>query len=125
MDIAMVNGIPILGHQGQGSITEAVVRDLLQLQGNMLPHQIITLMDMGGPTFAMPDHNDHVHVGFSPQANGTKKGQQLARVLKPDQWKRLIGRIAEIDNPDVPRGPSKYALPAGKKGKHGGGPYGD
>ena len=126
MDIAMVNGIPILGHQGQGSITEAVIQDLLQLQGNMRPHQIISLMDMGGPTFAMPDHNDHIHVGFYPQANGTKKGQQLARVLKPDQWKRLIGRIAKIDNPEVPRGPSKYALPAGKKkGKHGGGPFGD
>ncbi len=122
MDIAMVNGIPILGHQGSGSITESVIRDLLQLQGNMRPHQIISLMEMGGPTFAMPDHNDHIHVGFYPQAGSTKDGKQLARVLKPDQWRRLIGRIAKIDNPEVPRGPSKYALPAGKKGKR---PYSD
>jgi murein DD-endopeptidase MepM/ murein hydrolase activator NlpD len=123
MDIATVNGIPILGHQGSGSITESVVQDLLQLQGNMQPHQIISLMEMGGPTFAMADHNDHIHVGFMPQAGSSKEGKQLARVLKPDQWRRLIGRIAKIDNPEVPRGPSKYALPAGdKKGKR---PYGD
>jgi Transglycosylase SLT domain/Peptidase family M23 len=125
MDIAMVNGIPILGHQGQGTITDSVIRDLLQLQGNMQPHQIISLMEMGGPTFAMPDHNDHIHVGFYPQAGAGKQGKQLARVLKPDQWKRLIGRIAKIDNPEVPRQPSKYALPAGKKNGKGGGSAGD
>ena len=66
MDIAQVNGIPILGNQGRGSITEAVISDLLQLQGNMEPAQIISLMDMGGPTFVMGDHADHIHVGFNP-----------------------------------------------------------
>jgi hypothetical protein len=32
-------------------------------------------------------------------------------VLEAEQWERLIGRIAEIDNPHVPTGPSKFALP--------------
>ena len=53
MDIAEINGIPILGNQGRGSITEAVVQSLLRLQGNMQPHQLITLMDLGGPSFSM------------------------------------------------------------------------
>ena len=39
---------------------------------------------------------------------------QLARMLKPDQWERLIDRLGEIDNPEVPSKPSDAALPAGK-----------
>ena len=111
-DIAQVNGIPILGHQGSGSITEAVIEQLLKLQGNMAPDQIISLMEMGGPTFAMGDHADHIHVGYSPTAT-TGGGKQFVRMLKPQQWERLIGRLGEIENPDIPTGPSKYSLPAG------------
>ena len=47
VDIAQVNGLPILGNQGPGSITEAVIRDLLLLQGTMRPAQIISLMELG------------------------------------------------------------------------------
>jgi hypothetical protein len=114
VDIAQVNGLPILGNQGRGSITEAVVRDLLKLQGTMRPAQIITLMEFGGPTFAMADHDDHIHVGFTPTYGTGKPFDQLAQVLKPDQWQRLIERLGEIDNPEVPSKVSDAALPAGK-----------
>ncbi|MEZ5156569.1 MAG: lytic murein transglycosylase [Solirubrobacterales bacterium] len=114
VDIAAVNGIPILGNQGKGSITEAVINDLLKLQGPMQPAQIISLMEMGGPTFAMADHNDHIHVGYTP--DGTDNGgQPLTGMLKPDQWDKLLDRISELDQPTVPVKPSKYSLPA-KKG---------
>jgi hypothetical protein len=68
VDIAAINGTPILGHQGPGSITDDVVRHLLRLQGLMDPHQIITLMTYPGQdnTLALPDHANHVHVGFRP-----------------------------------------------------------
>jgi hypothetical protein len=114
MDIAMVNDIPILGHQGPGSITEAVIKTLLQLQGTMEPHQIISLMNLGPPTFAMADHADHIHVGYYPEGSAPEKGKQFESLLKPDQWRKLIGRIAEIQNPKVPTSPSKYSLPAKK-----------
>ena len=48
VDISMINGIPILGHQEPGGITEQTVRRLMQLQGTMQPHQIISLLEMGG-----------------------------------------------------------------------------
>ena len=115
IDIAQVNGIPILGNQGQGSITEAVIRDLLMLQGNMEPAQIISLMEIGGPTFAMADHADHIHIGFNPALGDNELGQQFASVLEPKQWQRLIDQIGKIDNPQVPQDPSEYSLPAGKK----------
>ena len=116
VDIAQVNGLPILGNQGPGSITEAVVRDLLKLQGTMRPAQIITLMEFGGPTFAMGDHDDHIHVGFTPTYGAGKPFDQLAQVLKPDQWERLINRLGEIENPEVP-GQALRRLAAGRQAR--------
>jgi Transglycosylase SLT domain/Peptidase family M23 len=116
VDIAMVNGIPILGHQEPGGITEQTVRRLMQLQGTMAPHQIISLLEIGGATMAMGDHNDHIHVGFHPMFGTNKKlGKQAIAVLEPGQWSDLISRLREIENPVVPTKPSRYALPAKKK----------
>ena len=119
VDIAQINGLPVLGNQGPGSITEALVRDVMALQGSAAPDQIISLMDLGANTYAMGDHADHVHVGFQPlYGPGTDTGSgsaRLTQVLKADQWKRLIQRIAEIDNPEVATSPSRYSLPAEKE----------
>ena len=117
-DIAMINGQPVLGNQGPGTLSEALVKDLLTLQGAMKPHQIISLMDYFGAdnTFAMADHDDHVHVGYMP-VSGPSSGsasQQFSEILKPEKWKRLIQRLSEIDNPTVPTSPSDAALPTGK-----------
>ncbi len=118
VDIAMINGQPVLGNQGPGTLAESLVHDVLELQGTMEPDQVISLMDFGGPSFAMADHDDHVHVGYAP-LNGASSDpdKQFVEVLKPDQWKRLIGRISEIDNPKVATSPSRYSLPS-NKGKH-------
>jgi hypothetical protein len=118
VDIAMVNGIPILGHQEPGGITEQAVRRLMQLQGTMAPHQIISLLEIGGATIAMGDHNDHIHVGFHPMFGANKKlGKQALAVLEPGQWSDLISRLREIENPVVPTKPSKYALPVPSRHK--------
>jgi murein DD-endopeptidase MepM/ murein hydrolase activator NlpD len=113
MDIAAINGIPIIGHQGEGSITDITIRRLLTLQGTMKPHQIISLMTFDGAdnTLSLPDHADHIHVGFRPLYGDNKKlGKQLDSVLKPGQWIKLIDRIGAIDNPTVLTQPSKYAI---------------
>ncbi len=114
VDIAKVNGVPILGHQEPGGITEQTVRQLMRLQGTMRPDQVISLFQIGGPTFAMADHADHIHVGFRPLFGvNSKLGRQALAVLKPGQWSDLLARLREIDNPVVPTKPSKYALRAG------------
>jgi hypothetical protein len=116
VDIAKVNGIPILGHQEAGGITEQTVRRLMLLQGTMAPAQIISLLEIGGATFAMADHNDHIHVGFQPMFGANRKlGRAALAVLKPGQWSDLLDRLGEIENPVVPTKPSKYALPADKR----------
>ena len=105
--------LPILGNQGRGSITEAVIQELLKLQGTMAPAQVISLMEMGGPTFAMSDHADHIHVGYTPDGTDSD-GQPLSAMLGPEQWDKLLDRIGELDSPTVPTKPSKYSLPAAK-----------
>ena len=116
VDIALINGIPILGHQEPGGITEVSVRRLMQLQGTMAPAQIISLFDIGGATMSMADHADHIHVGFQPMFGQNRKlGKQALAVLEPGQWSDLIARLREIENPVVPTKPSKYALPVEKK----------
>jgi hypothetical protein len=116
VDIAKVNDIPILGHQEPGGITETAVRRLMTLQGTMQASQIISLLEMGGPTVAMADHADHIHVGFQPLFGENRKlGKQAFQVLEPEQWSNLIERLGEIENPVVPTKPSRYSLPAKKK----------
>ena len=111
VDIAMINGIPILGHQEPGGITEQTVRRLLLLQGTMRPDQIISLLDMGSNTYAMGDHADHIHVGWRPLFGSNRKlGMQALAVLKPGQWENLVDRLREIENPVVPTKPSKFAI---------------
>jgi murein DD-endopeptidase MepM/ murein hydrolase activator NlpD len=116
VDIAQINGIPVLGNQGRGSITEALVQDVMALQGTMEADQIISLMDFGENTFAMGDHADHVHVGYQPLygPGAGSVSKQFNEILKPDQWQRLIERIAEIDNPNVPTSPSRFTTPRRK-----------
>ena len=121
VDIAAINGQSILGNQGPGTLSYALVQDVLALQGTMAPDQVISLMDFGGPSFAMADHDDHVHVGYAALGGpGSPEDKQFVQILKPAQWERLIGRIAEIDNPEVPTKPSKFSLPANgsDKGDH-------
>jgi hypothetical protein len=103
VDISKINGQPILGNQGAGSIADVAVRRLLTLQGAMAPAQIISLMRYAGaPTaFAMTDHADHIHVGFRPVA-GTRV---TAQGLRPKQWLRLVDRLGRIANPQVKRRP--------------------
>jgi Transglycosylase SLT domain/Peptidase family M23 len=106
VDIGAVNGIPILGHQDPGGIADQVVHRLMLLQGTMMPHQVISLLDYGANTFAMSDHADHIHVGFKPLFGTNKKlGLQALAVLKPGQWDNLVNRLSKIDNPVVPTTP--------------------
>jgi hypothetical protein len=115
VDIAAVNDIPISGHQGAGSITDLTIRRLLTLQGTMKPHQIISLMTYPGTdnTLALPDHADHIHVGFYP-LDAPLGGRPLQAILKPQQWTKLVEQLGSIENPVVPRHVSKYAIKDGR-----------
>ncbi len=110
IDIPVINGVPVTGNQGPGTVTDELIRTILQLQGTMHPHQVISLEDLPGETsIAMADHYDHVHVGYHAAEGALEK--QFSALLKPDQWQRLIDRLGQIENPEVPIKPSQYSLP--------------
>ncbi|HXV57077.1 MAG TPA: hypothetical protein VD704_04345 [Gaiellaceae bacterium] len=64
VDIAAVGGTPIFGNQRPGGITEEAVRSVLLLPSELQPRQVISLLGLGGPSFPMRDHGDHIHVGY-------------------------------------------------------------
>jgi hypothetical protein len=128
VDISAINGTPIADHQGSGSITDLTIRTLLTLQGEFVPHQIISLMQYPGApnTLAMPEHWNHIHVGFRPTAAEAAASDASApdaahaakaptpviasSDLSSTQWNQLVGRIGALQQPHVAQKPSSSAI---------------
>jgi hypothetical protein len=132
VDIAAINGIPIAGHQGAGTITDLTIRTLLTLQGEFVPHQIISLMKYPGAsnTLAMAEHWNHIHVGFrplagelpqTPGASGSAASAARAAksaavpafvpsALSTTQWNQLVARIGSLPAPKVAAKRSQSAI---------------
>jgi hypothetical protein len=113
IDITRINNVPVLGHQGPGSITDIAIRRLLTLQSSDAPSQIISLMSYKGQssTLALPDHASRIQIAYTPLfGQNAKLTQQIRSALKPQQWIQLINRISQIPEPAIPTAPSKYAV---------------
>jgi hypothetical protein len=134
--ISQINGVPISGHQGAGSITDTTIRTLLTLQGEFVPRQIVSLMRYphAPSTLARPDHGGYIEVVFSPapkrgaaaKVSATKAtaaahsdgaGQTapspvvVSGDLSAAQWDTLITRVAALPAPVVRVKPSSSAIP--------------
>jgi len=139
--IVAINGVPIAGHQGAGSITDTTIRTLLTLQGDFTPARIVSLMRYPGApsTHARADHGDYLEIVFRPAPRaGAPKSPTTATVAHPAQaaqatptpappvavvgqlsvaqWEQLIGRIAALPKPTVAVKPSSGAIPDGPRG---------
>jgi hypothetical protein len=64
VDVAAVAGTSIAGHQQPGGVTEDAVRSILLLPSELQPRQVISLLGLGGPSFPLRDHGDHIHIGY-------------------------------------------------------------
>jgi hypothetical protein len=53
-----------MGNQAPGGLTERAVRNILLLPMELQPKQVISLLGLGGPSFPLEDHHDHIHVGY-------------------------------------------------------------
>ena len=87
-----------------GGVTDRAVRAIMRLQGAMAPAQIISLLDLGGATFAMGDHHDHIHVGYQPGEDaghgGVAAGAATA-ILEGSQWDKVVNHVGAIRNPRI------------------------
>lgn len=134
--IVAINGVPISGHQGAGSITDTTIRTLLTIQGRYAPARIVSLMRYPNApsTVARADHGGYVELVFPPTSahgrlakaaaatgpaahtagagSGTPQAPMaVVGELSAQQWEQLITRIAALPAPDVSVKPSSAAIP--------------
>jgi hypothetical protein len=64
VDVAGLGGLSIIGNQEPGGLTEKAVRSILMLPVEVQPRQVISLLGLGGASFPLADHGDHIHVGY-------------------------------------------------------------
>jgi uncharacterized protein YcbK (DUF882 family) len=64
VDISSIGGVQVIGNQQPGGIVDRAVQDILSLPAALQPKQVISLLDLSGPSFRLPDHGDHLHVGY-------------------------------------------------------------
>jgi hypothetical protein len=64
VDISGLEGRSIMGNQQPGGLTERAVRNILLMPVELRPKQVISLLGLGGPSFPLEDHHDHIHVGY-------------------------------------------------------------
>ncbi len=64
VDVAALDDTSIYGNQGPGSLTEKAVKNILLLPTELQAKQVISLMGLGGPSFPLANHDDHIHVGY-------------------------------------------------------------
>jgi membrane-bound lytic murein transglycosylase B len=133
VDISAVNGIPIAGHEGAGSITDATIRTLLTLQGEFVPHRIVSLMKYpaAANTLAATAHPNAIQIGFQPAvetlASTAKTASKAAHAaaarktavsplvasggsLNLTQWNELLTRIGAIPAPKLAPKPTSAAI---------------
>jgi hypothetical protein len=124
LTISAVNGVPIAGHQGPGSIADVTIRTLLTVRRPFAAAQIVSLMQYPGApaTVARPDHGGQLEIVLAPMhvgrlAKSAKRSSVPSEtVLDSEQWTKLIGQIGSIASPKVARKPSAAAIRDRKAG---------
>jgi len=114
VEITAINGTPLAGNQGPGSIGEETVHKLLMLQGLSRPQRIVSLT--GDPeaaaVHASPSAAHALHVSFaSPGGKAGHAASLFAAGLTPSEWVQLVDRLGEIPDPTVGSGHSSAAIP--------------
>jgi len=134
VDISAVNGIPIAGHEGAGSIADSTIRTLLTLQGEFVPSEIVSLMKYpaAANTLATTAHPDAIQVDFQPTAaallasSTSKTAAKAARAaarkaasaqpaaaatsLSLTQWNALLTRVGAIPPAKLAAKPTSAAI---------------
>jgi hypothetical protein len=64
VDVAALANRSIYGNQERGGLTERAVQNILLLPSELQAKQVISLLGLGGPSFPLADHDDHIHVGY-------------------------------------------------------------
>jgi membrane-bound lytic murein transglycosylase B len=134
VSISAINGVPVAGHQGPGTITDLTIRALLTVPAGFVPAEIVSLMHYPGSanTRAERSHAKEISIAFAaPAKSGAAINPKAAAkaahsaksgaaapapvvttsTLSPADWTSLIARIGGLPVPKVPSKPTKSAIP--------------
>ncbi|HXB15144.1 MAG TPA: lytic murein transglycosylase [Solirubrobacteraceae bacterium] len=131
VDISAINGVPLVHHQGPGTIADLTIRALLTLPAEFVPHEILSLMHYPASpqTKAVSSHWNQIELVFQPAAahlqpaaapasvaHSAAKGKAApapvvtTTVLSSLQWTQLVTRIGAIPAPKIGYKPSPSAI---------------
>jgi hypothetical protein len=130
IDIAAINGTPIGGHQGAGTITDITIRTLLTIPSQFAPKRIVSLMKYPGApsTLAAADYSSYIKIELADKAQGASASRAVGAnaksaatrkttapaagnvVLGTSEWQRLVGQIGSLPSSKLSRKPSASAI---------------
>jgi hypothetical protein len=127
--LTAINGIPVAGHQGAGTITDITIRTLLTLQHKFAPKRIVSLMRYPGApsTIAASDYSTYIKIELAKPASaktskniGTKTARAASTsttvplvanpILNTLEWQRLMTQLSTLQTPKLSRKPSASAI---------------
>jgi hypothetical protein len=127
--LTAINGVPIAGNQGAGTITDITIRTLLTLQHKFAPKRIVSLMKYPGAhnTVAASDYSAYIKIELAKPASGkTSKnvGAKQAHtanasttvplaanpILNTLEWQRLMTQLSTLQTPKLSAKPSASAI---------------
>jgi hypothetical protein len=128
--LTAINGVPIAGHQGAGTIVDITIRTLLTLQHRFAPKRIVSLMRYPGApsTVAAPDYSAYIKIELARPRSAKKTsksvGAKTARtasasstapplanpILNTLEWQRLMTQLSTLQTPKLSTKPSASAI---------------
>ena len=127
--LSAINGVPIAGHQGAGTITDITIRTLLTLQHKFAPKRIVSLMRYPGApsTVAASDYSAYIKIELAKPAlaktsksvgaktahaaSASKTSQLIVNpILNTLEWQRLMTQLSTLQTPKLSRKPSASAI---------------
>ncbi|HTA97506.1 MAG TPA: lytic murein transglycosylase [Solirubrobacteraceae bacterium] len=127
--LTAINGVPVAGHQGAGTITDITIRTLLTLQHKFAPKRIVSLMRYPGApsTVAASDYSGYIKIELAKPASaktsknvGAKTAHAASSsatvplvanpILNTLEWQRLMTQLSTLQKPKLSRKPSASAI---------------
>jgi hypothetical protein len=127
--LTAINGVPVAGHQGAGTITDITIRTLLTLQHKFAPKRIVSLMRYpdAPSTVAASDYSAYIKIELAKPAHaktsknvGAKTAHTASAsttvplvvnpILNTLEWQRLMTQLSTLQTPKLSRKPSASAI---------------
>ena len=102
--LTAINGVPVAGHQGAGTITDITIRTLLTLQHKFAPKRIVSLMRYPGApsTVAASDYSAYIKIELAKPASGEDE-QERRRKDSPRGEREYDGPARRQPDPEHAR----------------------